>query len=124
MNPLKEQNTKKKLIDPQQITKIFSDIEIIYNFNKQLLEDFLEKRLAEWNPKNVTIRRPLFKDCKYTIIFLNSNFFFLKTSDSPNLLLIRWIFLKIYNGYIQNYDSAVETLNSCVKKKTSISKIL
>jgi phosphopantothenate synthetase len=51
LNPLKEAAAKKKpIIEEHQIRALFSDIEIIHQFNKNLLAD-LEPIVEKWSPK-------------------------------------------------------------------------
>ncbi|XP_049848845.1 uncharacterized protein LOC126316795 [Schistocerca gregaria] len=80
-------NGPKPLISESDLRIIFSSIEIIYSFHFILLERLNEK-LKNWNPDTT----------------LSDVFFFLAD------------FIKIYAGYINNYDRAIEMLTDYRQK--------
>jgi hypothetical protein len=95
VSPLREAiRNKKPILEAEQVTAIFSDMEIIYSFNSQLLKD-LTPIVQNWSVRQ----------CLGAI--------FLKIMD----------FLKIYSGYIQNFNTALDVLHQC-RKKSSIDKFL
>eukprot|EP01114_Cavostelium_apophysatum_P014970 TRINITY_DN3996_c0_g1_i1.p1 TRINITY_DN3996_c0_g1~~TRINITY_DN3996_c0_g1_i1.p1 ORF type:complete len:701 (-),score=169.13 TRINITY_DN3996_c0_g1_i1:41-2143(-) len=85
--PLTENaSSKKAFITEDQVRLLFSDIEIILGYNQQLLED-MTPRIKSWSPSQ----------CLGDIFLRITNF------------------LKVYTGYVQNYDVALETIGICKK---------
>jgi hypothetical protein len=85
-------NAKKKWIEESNLPKIFSDIEVIHSFNSKLLED-LEPIVKKWSPTQCLGNIFL----KIVTIFKG-----LETSLTP---IQQMDFLKIYTGYVQNFNS-------------------
>eukprot|EP01101_Sappina_pedata_P002276 TRINITY_DN12522_c0_g1_i1.p1 TRINITY_DN12522_c0_g1~~TRINITY_DN12522_c0_g1_i1.p1 ORF type:complete len:812 (-),score=303.15 TRINITY_DN12522_c0_g1_i1:14-2449(-) len=87
LKPLEEEATKTKaLLSRDDIKVIFSDLETIEGVNKNLLAD-LEERILKWNTRT----------CLGDV--------FLK--------FVR--FLKVYTGYLQNYNSSMDRINTLCK---------
>ncbi|EFA79330.1 RhoGEF domain-containing protein [Heterostelium album PN500] len=84
----------KELLNKDQIKTIFSDIQIIHAFGQKLIEK-LRPRIESWN------HRQRLGDI------------FLEIAD----------FLKVYTGYIQNYNNALAMLDE-IRKKDKISHAL
>ncbi|EGC39499.1 hypothetical protein DICPUDRAFT_96538 [Dictyostelium purpureum] len=80
---------EKELINKEQQKMIFSNIEIIYNFGKTLLEDIRDRCGAKWTA-------------------------YQKLSD---LFLKISAFLKVYSSYVQNYDISIEVLKELRKSE-------
>eukprot|EP00027_Filamoeba_sp_ATCC50430_P016850 CAMPEP_0168571736 /NCGR_PEP_ID=MMETSP0413-20121227/17521_1 /TAXON_ID=136452 /ORGANISM="Filamoeba nolandi, Strain NC-AS-23-1" /LENGTH=753 /DNA_ID=CAMNT_0008604661 /DNA_START=30 /DNA_END=2291 /DNA_ORIENTATION=+ len=88
-NPLKEAIANKKpIIDDTQLKTIFSDIVLIHSLNEQLLKE-LKPIVENWSPNK----------CLGQI--------FIKIMD----------FLKIYSGYIQNFNASLDCIHQCSKKE-------
>lgn len=108
LNPLREAIAKKKpIIEESQIKALFSDIEIIHQFNKNLLAD-LEPIVENWSPKQC-LGKIFLKIVRIYVFFFSH----CKKMD----------FLKIYRGYVQNFNNSLEALNQC-RKKSSFEKFL
>eukprot|EP01124_Arcella_intermedia_P013208 TRINITY_DN19627_c0_g1_i1.p1 TRINITY_DN19627_c0_g1~~TRINITY_DN19627_c0_g1_i1.p1 ORF type:complete len:942 (-),score=248.89 TRINITY_DN19627_c0_g1_i1:42-2687(-) len=84
MQPMKE----KKLITDQDYKELFSNLEIILDFTKRLLEQ-LQPRIENWT-----------KDKKIADIFISLHPYF-----------------RLYKTYCDNYDLSLETLEKLSKKK-------
>eukprot|EP01117_Protostelium_nocturnum_P003411 TRINITY_DN1442_c0_g1_i1.p1 TRINITY_DN1442_c0_g1~~TRINITY_DN1442_c0_g1_i1.p1 ORF type:complete len:806 (+),score=343.01 TRINITY_DN1442_c0_g1_i1:243-2660(+) len=89
IKPLKEAAHKKKpILEESQIKSIFSDLEMIYSFNSTLLAE-LTPIVEKWNAGQ----------CLGNI--------FLKIMD----------YLKLYSGFIQNFNHSLDTIHGIRKNK-------
>eukprot|EP01102_Stenamoeba_stenopodia_P003758 TRINITY_DN1390_c0_g1_i1.p1 TRINITY_DN1390_c0_g1~~TRINITY_DN1390_c0_g1_i1.p1 ORF type:complete len:1021 (+),score=227.99 TRINITY_DN1390_c0_g1_i1:133-3195(+) len=72
------------LVNEKQCKQIFSNIEVILNYNTKLLVD-LEKRVHQWSHQQLL----------------------------GDIFLMITHFLKTYTEYVTNYDTAIQTLREC-----------
>jgi hypothetical protein len=88
---------------------IFSDIEIIHNFNAELLKE-LEPIVLNWSPRQC----------------LGNIFLKIVRSSEYNFcqFLFQMDFMKIYSNYIQNFNNALDMLHQCKSKKGNFEKFL
>ena len=98
--PLLEKNQQKKgqqsILTGEEIKLLFSNVEIILNFNKILLET-LDQRIKVWNPET-----SLLGD------------FFMKVTD----------FLRIYVDYVNNFDLAINFITSQKQSNKALKQFL
>jgi hypothetical protein len=83
------------VISKSEIKNIFSEIEVILNYNVMLLNE-LEKRMDNWSQEQII------------------GDIFLKITD----------FLKVYTQYVNNYNRAIHTMHSCEKNEKFSSFLL
>ncbi|KAJ3423511.1 faciogenital dysplasia protein [Anaeramoeba flamelloides] len=88
-------NPMKEHVNPIQIRSIFSQIDSIINFNELLLNE-IKPRCTNWNEKSLI----------------------------GDIFLKLVSFLKIYTNYINNYNSAIQTLAQLTTKKRDLAKLL
>eukprot|EP01122_Echinamoeba_exundans_P006141 TRINITY_DN1672_c0_g1_i2.p1 TRINITY_DN1672_c0_g1~~TRINITY_DN1672_c0_g1_i2.p1 ORF type:complete len:699 (-),score=200.58 TRINITY_DN1672_c0_g1_i2:10-2106(-) len=93
LNPLRDPSVKKPLVDKLQIKTLFSDIEIIYGFNVKLKED-IEARFKSWSAGQ------------------RLGDIFSKVAG----------FLKVYTGYVQNFDAALKLYEQLKSKNKNFAQ--
>jgi hypothetical protein len=91
-------DVKKPVIDKAQLKTLFSDIEIIYALNSKL-RDEIEQRVSKWSASQ------RLGDIFMKIVWSG-------LTSPPKLLSYPFVdqggFLKVYTGYVQNFDNALK----------------
>ena len=114
LNPMRKQPS---LITPANIKSIFSELQVILNYNALLLKE-IEAEVQNWSHAS----------CLGTI-FLKMVCVPLSLSLSLSLYVVNFIylsnvlstwnqtdFLKAYTQYVNNFPKALTTLNACKQK--------
>lgn len=99
LNPLRKQT----IITAAHVKSIFSELEVILNYNSLLLKE-VEAKVQHWSHSS----------CLGTT--------FLKLVCPPSMrgcdlkLFLQTDFLKVYTQYVNNFPKALTTLNACKQK--------
>ncbi len=115
------------LITPANIKSIFSEIEVILNYNALLLKE-VEKKLATWSHEQCLgeiflklvgpLRQTLLNSfITPSCILLTLSMSFFRASIPINVLLLcKTDFLKVYTQYVNNFPKSLTTINACKQK--------
>eukprot|EP01119_Soliformovum_irregulare_P010167 TRINITY_DN2489_c0_g1_i1.p1 TRINITY_DN2489_c0_g1~~TRINITY_DN2489_c0_g1_i1.p1 ORF type:complete len:651 (-),score=235.46 TRINITY_DN2489_c0_g1_i1:21-1685(-) len=87
-DPLLKFCEKKKIVEPERIKSIFTDITIILGYNSKLLED-ISKRMENWDPNRCL----------------------------GDIFLTITQYLKVYTNYVQKYEATLLVIHELRKNK-------